>query len=241
MNQINSRLWSWQASPNWPPRSHALICGDLLSTLQFDKQDLRWSLPHAQHFPLCVDPSRELQQSALQHPEGKGVMELHLEEDEVPLLETIICSCTLLLLSPDSGRSGGWGRGAGREEEAGWAERPRGCSSAGPGGKRFFIKQPENPQFFFPAGFVHLNVTMLSKAGDVPAFLKRVQKLLKIRSLFSWFPLVSYSANIWKHFSTSTVSAWNYHHRAPQWRWSLSKLFLKNFVLFVSKNVSYFY
>lgn len=55
------------------------------------------------------------------------------EESIVPLL-WFTWPCTLPPPSPDSGWSGGWGRGAGREGAGGWAERRCGCSSAGPGG-----------------------------------------------------------------------------------------------------------
>lgn len=47
VNHINSCLWRWRVGFNWPLQLHSLICHIFLSTLQFDKQDLNWSLPHS--------------------------------------------------------------------------------------------------------------------------------------------------------------------------------------------------
>ncbi len=180
VNQINSSLLCWRVGFNWPLQLHSLICHIFLSTLQFDKQDLNWSLPHSKQSrasckwlreiftTLCVYHLMQSETAAATSPfffyrrrnvtdgkqqsaclfESSQWLRSNWKSDRSEL--TVHCDCTpgplwvtlpckLLLPSPDSGRSGGWGRGAAREEVVGWAERRYGCSSAGPAGKVLLV------------------------------------------------------------------------------------------------------
>lgn len=60
VNQINGCLWCWRVALRWPLQMHSLICHIFLSTLQFDKQDLNWSLPHSQQSTVSCKWLREI-------------------------------------------------------------------------------------------------------------------------------------------------------------------------------------
>lgn len=174
VNQINGCLWCWRVALPWPLQMHSLICHIFLSTLQFDKQDLNWSLPHSQQSTvsckwlreifttLCVGHLMQSETAAAtslllllpppQKCHGRWTtlspfvwkLALTASGDWAQTRKSVwplwfTWTCKLLLPSPDSGRSGGWGRGAAREEAGGWAERRCGCSSAGPGGKVLLV------------------------------------------------------------------------------------------------------
>lgn len=96
VNQINGCLWCWRVALRWPLQMHSLICHIFLSTLQFDKQDLNWSLPHSQQSTV---------NSQLQVAEGDIYRSMRLPPHAI---WNGSCHKSLLLLLPPQKCHGRW-------------------------------------------------------------------------------------------------------------------------------------
>lgn len=204
---------------NRPLRSLSLICCNLLSTLQFDKQDLKWSLPHGKQpaaswgreFPLYVDTSRELQQSA---PPASGVQDPPLPKPKVkepagnwwsPRLEEIERSLQEnsshpavhhLLMYPATSFSRLWAKRWLRKRSWPWGRRRLSRTSTRLLFSRTCRKKDSSSNNIQTCcasqpGFC-LNVMMPSEAGAVLVHRDHTQttsilQILKMRTFCSWF------------------------------------------------------